>query len=273
MCRATWDRQLKPVRLNSNYMGDIDHDNQIEQTTNEAHGAPSITVAQETCVDDNGDHGENSVRKRNFGGWTENEKTRITQIDIDERQKGPGFMKRIKERWDAEFPSRRHITAQNLCDNARRFRKNLEMQAVPQVASDSRESSTKEKNLQWTTEMKVKLVEIDTEERRNGRGFMSRVKGRWDVEYPTYAAMMGAQRLRDNASRFRKEKEISNLVLVRKRSPVGRVEEELEPCRTGECSGRDQGENANGEEVHISEEVIEGIQDGVEDLQAGGEMK
>ena len=34
----------------------------IEQTTNETHGAPSITVAQETCVDDNGDHGENSVR-------------------------------------------------------------------------------------------------------------------------------------------------------------------------------------------------------------------
>ena len=220
---------------------------------------------------DNNNNNNDSVRKRNFGGWTENEKTRITQIDIDERQKGPGFMKRIKERWDAEFPSRRHITAQNLCDNARRFRKNLEMQAVPQVANDSRESSTKEKNLQWTTEMKVKLVEIDTEERQKGRGFMSRVKSRWDVEYPTYAATMGAQRLRDNASRFRKEKEISNLVLVRKRSPVGRVEEELEPCRTGECSGRDQGENENEEEVHISEEVIEGIQDGVEDLQAGCE--
>ena len=119
-------------------MGDIDHDNQIEQTNNIVHGASSITVAQETCVDDNGDHGENSVRKRNFGGWTEkNEKIRITQIDIDERQKGPGFMKRIKERWDTEFPSRRHITAQNLCDNARRFRKNLEMQAAPQVANDS----------------------------------------------------------------------------------------------------------------------------------------
>ena len=88
-------------------------------------------------------YGENSVCKRNFGGWTENEKTIITQIDIDERQKGPGFMKRIKERWDAEFPSRRHMTAQNLCDNARCFRENLEMQAVPQVTNDSRESSRK----------------------------------------------------------------------------------------------------------------------------------
>lgn len=232
------------MRLNSNSMGDIDHDNQIEQTNNVNHGSSSITVAQETCVDDNGDHGENSVRKRNFGGWTENEKIRITQIDIDERQKGPGFMKRIKERWDTEFPSRRHITAQNLCDNARRFRKSLEMQAAPQVANESRESSTKEKNLQWTTEMKVKPVEIDTEERQKGRGFMSRVKSRWDVEYPTYAATIGAQRLRDNASRFRKEKEISILVLVRKRSQVVRVEEGLEPRRTGESSGRDQGENA-----------------------------
>ena len=169
------------MRLNSNSMGDIDHDNQIEQTTSVAHGASSITVAQETCVDDNGDHGENSVRKRNFSGWTKNEKTRIKQIDIDERQKGPDFMKRIEERWDAEFPSRRRITAQNLCDNARRFRKNLETQAVPQVANDSRESSTKEKNLQWTTEMKVKLVEIDTEERQKGRGL--RAGGTWNTQH------------------------------------------------------------------------------------------
>ena len=91
------------------------------------------------------------------------------------------------------------------------------------------------------------------------------------MEYPTYVAMIGAQRLRDNASRFRKEKEIANLVLVRKRSQVVHVEEGLGPCRAGGCSGRDEGENANEKGVHMSEEVIERIHYGVEDLQEGGE--
>ena len=79
-------------------MGDIDYDNQIEQKNNAVHGASGITVAQVTCVDDTGDHGKNRVRKRNSGGWTENEKIRITQIDIEEKQRGIGYMKRIKER-------------------------------------------------------------------------------------------------------------------------------------------------------------------------------
>ena len=57
------------------------------------------------------------------------------------------------------------------------------------------------------------------------------------MEYPTYAATIGAQRLRDNASKFRKKKEISNLVLVRKKSLVVRTEEELESRRTGKCRG------------------------------------
>ena len=57
-------------------------------------------MAQIKCVDDNGDHGKNSVRKRNPRGWTENEKIRIIQIDLDERQRALGFMKRSKKRWD-----------------------------------------------------------------------------------------------------------------------------------------------------------------------------
>ena len=74
------------------------------------------------------------------------------------------------------------------------------------------------------------------------------------MAYPTYARTIGAQRFRDNVSRFRKEKEISNLI---------HVEEGLESCRTGECNGEDQGE-AKEKEVNLSEDVIEGILDGVE---------
>ena len=61
------------------------------------------------------------------------------------------------------------------------------------------------------------------------------------------------------------------MVLVRKRSPVVRVEEGLDSRRTEECSVRDQGENANEEEVHTSEEFTEGIYYAVEEFQEGGE--
>ena len=254
-------------------MGDIDHDNRIEHSTNIIHGASNISVAQQICVDKNEDHRENSVHRKTIGGWTENEKIRIVQIDMEERQKGYGFMKRIKDRWDIEFPLRRQITAQNLCDNARRFRKSLGTQAVMQKTSDNRESVTKDKNLQWTLEMKVALVQIDTEERQKGRGFMRRVKDRWDVEYPIHAGMIGAQTLRDNATRFRKETEISNLVLVRKRNLVAPFEEGLESNRTSECGDRNQGTNTYEEEMNTLEEMIEETFDEVEDLQDRSENK
>ena len=34
------------------------------------------------------------------------------------------------------------------------------------------------RNIDWTTEMKIKLVKIDDDERSRGRGFMKRVKER-----------------------------------------------------------------------------------------------
>ena len=53
--------------------------------------------------------------------WTDEQKHRIVEIDTCERR-GKNFMKRIKARWDAEFPYSKR-TAQNLIDNAKRFRK------------------------------------------------------------------------------------------------------------------------------------------------------
>ena len=46
----------------------------------------------------------------------------MVQIDREERQKGKNFMKKIKTRWDIEFPEKKR-TEQNLVDNARRFAK------------------------------------------------------------------------------------------------------------------------------------------------------
>ena len=51
---------------------------------------------------------------------------------------------------------------------------------------------------------------------------MKRVKERWDAESECGTTSM--QKLRDNAARFKKESEIKNLILVRKRQEIDRQE-------------------------------------------------
>ena len=83
------------------------------------------------------------------------------------------------------------------------------------------EVSENRKQLEWTTEMKINLVVMDNEERPKGRGFMKRVKERWDQRYPEYSSA-GWQNLRDSSARYKKELVVMNLTLVRQR------EEQLE---------------------------------------------
>ena len=70
------------------------------------------------------------------------------------------------------------------------------------------------KLLNWTTEMKIDVVIMDKEERTKGRGFLKRLKERWDQKYPEYQ-QASSQKLRDNAARFKKERELTSLILVR----------------------------------------------------------
>ena len=123
-------------------------------------------------------------------------------------------MKRIKECWDKEFPNNKR-TAQNLIDNAKRFTKNgwMEKREVPQQLNDKDETAG---NIEWTMDMKINLLLIEEEEQKNGKGFMKRMKDRWDAMYPTLK-LANKQKLRDNASSLRKGKEITNLILARKR--------------------------------------------------------
>ena len=44
-------------------------------------------------------------------------KIKLVEID-DERSKGRGFMKRVKERWDLEFPEQASVSMRNLINNA-----------------------------------------------------------------------------------------------------------------------------------------------------------
>ena len=52
--------------------------------------------------------------------WTDQQKHRIVEIDKEEKTTGKHFMKKVKDRWDTEFPTVVR-TAQNLIDNVKRF--------------------------------------------------------------------------------------------------------------------------------------------------------
>ena len=78
-----------------------------------------------------------------------------------------------------------------------------------------------QKNIDWTTEMK-----IDDEERIKGRGFMKRIKKRWDSEFPEQASF-SMHNLRNNVYRFQKEPEIRNLILVRNKNEIDRQKDRM----------------------------------------------
>ena len=115
----------------------------------------------------------NRVCVTNNREWSEEQKHRIVEIDHQERRKGKNYMKRIKRRWDLDFPESKRM-AQNLIDNARRFKKegggNMAEQEEPMVEQATNVNNNKQLN--WTTDMKIDVVIMDKEERAKGRGFM-----------------------------------------------------------------------------------------------------
>ena len=59
--------------------------------------------------------------------WTTEMKISLVTIDDEERRKGGGFMKRVKERLDGKYPEYRQTSWQKLRDNAARFKKETEI--------------------------------------------------------------------------------------------------------------------------------------------------
>ena len=103
-----------PMRCKLLFMGDLD-DIQFQPILRD--------TADDTVVADNQANLENnSVHITNNCEWSEKQKHKIVEIDHQERRKGKNFMKRIKRRWDLEFLESKKM-AQNLVDNARRFKK------------------------------------------------------------------------------------------------------------------------------------------------------
>ena len=84
-------------------------------------------------------------------------------------------MKRIKQRLDIEFPQKKKAV-QNLIDNARQFEKES---LGPE---EDNANLLAQRNMDWNFERKIKLVKIDDEERGKDRGFVKRVRERWDLD-------------------------------------------------------------------------------------------
>ena len=67
--------------------------------------------------------------------------------------------------------------------------------------------------------MKIDLVMLVEEEFPKCRGFMKRVKDRWDVKYPKHEPASW-QKLKHKVACFKKDPEIKNLILARQREEI-----------------------------------------------------
>ena len=109
--------------------------------------------------------------------------------------------------------------------------------------------------------MKIVLLILDQEERANGRGFMKRVKDRWDIKYHGYRSA-SCQKMRDNTAQFKKDPELKNLILVRQREEIQRAEiamrnEGVEERNADEPIIRNDEEEQNLAEADGDELVVE----------------
>ena len=96
---------------------------------------------------------------------------------------------------------------------------------------------------------------LDQGEHAKGRGFMKRVKDRWDVKYPEYQSTSW-QKLRDNAARFKKDPELKDLILVRQREQIQRAKTEM--GNEEERNVDQPGEERNGDEqIDVEQNMVE----------------
>ena len=163
---------------------------------------------------------ESARTKHCLSVYTDEEKECLIKTDKKERDRGRGFLKRIKEKWDVKYPSCNNVSTLNLRDNAVRFRMEMnkpnttnEIQQEMMDQNHNRNNANAAKtNNEWTNEMKLELLKIDREEIRKGSGIIKRVKEKWDEKYPELPVT--AQCLRDNAARISKDNALLNLLEV-----------------------------------------------------------
>ena len=155
---------------------------------------------------------EEAKKRHHLSTYKEAEKKWLMKAEEEERQKGRGFMERLKRRWDEQYPDKSNVSKQNLRDNAVRFK--MEVNIDQEINQGETNNVIKRAgNGEWTNEMKINLLRIEDPEKSKGRGFMKRMKEAWNLIYDDKP--VSAQCLRDNAARIRKDKELMNLIEVR----------------------------------------------------------
>jgi len=88
---------------------------------NQLNDITDNTVAQIGAENRANHDNDNIVHEVNSREWTDEQKHRVVVIDTQERRRGKNFMI-VKTRWETEYLASRR-TAQNLTDNAKRFKK------------------------------------------------------------------------------------------------------------------------------------------------------
>ena len=95
----------------------------------------TISEIQQEMVDENRNTNNASAAKTN-NEWTNEMKLELLKIDREERSKGRGFMKQMKERWDEKYPGL-PVIAQCLRDNAARISKDKALLNLLEVQDQS----------------------------------------------------------------------------------------------------------------------------------------
>ena len=107
--------------------------------------------------------------------------------------------------------------------------------------------------------MKIDLVMLVEEEFPKCRGFMKRVKDRWDVKYPKHESASW-QKLKHKVACFKKDPEIKNLILARQREEiqVAKVTITNNPVEKGNIV-EPVVNNDEEEQVAVDVEVVENV--------------
>ena len=85
----------------------------------------------------------------------------------EEHRRGTGSILRLKRRWDQRYPQKKHVSKQNLRDNAARFKKEIAITNITEATQDEQEQDTVlTANFKWTNEMKINLLKIEECERQ-----------------------------------------------------------------------------------------------------------
>ena len=108
--------------------------------------------------------------------YANDEKRWLVTTPDEEQSKGTGFMLRLKWRWHEQYLEKNRVSKQKLRDNTARFKKEFEMNVGSEKTQiEIEDDATLNNTNNWTTEMKLNLLEIEERERNQSLGFMIRM--------------------------------------------------------------------------------------------------